>query len=465
MKIKNNTVNSIIVLGDLMNNETHQYGVTLPPAQTMIIFDEDAEKSSQLATYITGGEILKLSDEEPTDLELRNIYISPARPTGAYSNIYLIDGDQNAVFTGGVNQKTYGLFVNARRPLGSGATLDSNDAVVKGSYNNYAVNDANFIIRGMNFSASNRAGGVTGMLDNLLGCSGKSGGTVTRIVGLTVSTENFGTVSGVYGGIDIQLKNEGAVATEEYGLKIENINNSLGTAVGSAILVSDTGANIGFTTGLNLNGATLVNQIVLSNGIKLTVSGDIITFTDAGGTKSSILSLATTPPSAHVQNTDTGTTVASFIVNSGSATNKLTLTTSGLSANVSLDANDISDAITKKHTAGTDAGLDTGGTNPVTAASIKTALDTTIPAKLDASKLVAVVSGTSTGGTGVTETLTVAGLAAGDTILFVCNSTVGATPANCIVNAFSYASPGNLSVTWIGDPGAGAKVTVCLKKA
>lgn len=449
MKIKNNTVNSIIVLGDLMNNETHQYGVTLPPAQTMIIFDEDAEKSSQLATYITGGEILKLSDEEPTDLELRNIYISPARPTGAYSNIYLIDGDQNAVFTGGVNQKTYGLFVNARRPLGSGATLDSNDAVVKGSYNNYAVNDANFIIRGMNFSASNRAGGVTGMLDNLLGCSGKSGGTVTRIVGLTVSTENFGTVSGVYGGIDIQLKNEGAVATEEYGLKIENINNSLGTAVGSAILVSDTGANIGFTTGLNLNGATLVNQMVFSNGIKLTVSGDIITFTDAGGTKSSILSLATTPPSAHVQNTDTGTTVASFIVNSGSATNKLTLTTSGLSANVSLDANDISDAVIKKH-----------GQNDA-----NSSCDASGTASGLFGKIVSVVSGTSTGGTGATETLTVAGLAAGDTILFVCNSTVGATPANCIVNAFSYASPGNLSVTWIGDPGAGAKVTVCLKKA
>lgn len=123
------------------------------------------------------------------------------------------------------------------------------------------------------------------------------------------------------------------------------------------------------------------------------------------------------------------------------------------------------DAVSKKHSQGTDVGLDTGGSNPVTAANIKIALDTTIPAKLDASKLVAVESGVSTGGGGATEVLTVTNLAAGDTILSVVNSTAGTTPANCIVIAFSYSAPGQLSVTWIGDPGAGAKVTVCLKKA
>jgi len=125
-----------------------------------------------------------------------------------------------------------------------------------------------------------------------------------------------------------------------------------------------------------------------------------------------------------------------------------------------------------------DTYLDKGGTNEVTAANAKDAVtkkhgQNDSNSSCDASgvaaglfgKIVAVVSGASTGGGGATEVLTVTGLAAGDTILFVCNSTVGGTPANCIVNAFSYSSPGNLSVTWIGDPGAGAKVTVCLKKA
>jgi len=125
-----------------------------------------------------------------------------------------------------------------------------------------------------------------------------------------------------------------------------------------------------------------------------------------------------------------------------------------------------------------DTYLDKGGTNEVTAANAKDAVtkkhgQNDSNSSCDAAgvaaglfgKIVAVVSGASAGGTGATEILTVAGLASGDTILFVCNSTVGATPANCIVDAFSFSSAGNLSVTWIGDPGAGAKITVCLKKA
>ena len=59
---------------------------------------------------------------------------------------------------------------------------------------------------------------------------------------------------------------------------------------------------------------------------------------------------------SHVQNTDTGTTSTSWVVNSGSATKKLTVTTAGLAANASIDAVDIAASISAKHTQNTDTG-------------------------------------------------------------------------------------------------------------
>jgi hypothetical protein len=54
--------------------------------------------------------------------------------------------------------------------------------------------------------------------------------------------------------------------------------------------------------------------------------------------------------STHTQNTDTGTTATSFAINSGSGTNKYTITTTGLATSKSNDGVDIDDAIAKKHT-------------------------------------------------------------------------------------------------------------------
>lgn len=213
----------------------------------------------------------------------------PTRPTSDYA--YFLKIDASDQMTGGESQKTYVLGLTASRPSGSAATLDSNDAVIKGSYSNYAANDANFIIRGVNVTVTNRDGGALGMLDNALGVQGKSGGTVGTINGLTVISENYGTVNDVFGGIDVLLKNEAAIATLEYGVRIRNANNSLATKVNSAILVADSGVNNGFVTGLDLNGATLTNEIVMSNGTKLTVSGDTVVFTNAAGDKSHTITM------------------------------------------------------------------------------------------------------------------------------------------------------------------------------
>lgn len=83
----------------------------------------------------------------------------------------------------------------------------------------------------------------------------------------------------------------------------------------------------------------------------------------------------------------------------------------------------------------------------------------------DLAKIVAYLSDVSVGGSGATETLTVTGLQVTDTILAVSAAVVGATAANSAVSAFGAPGADSLSVTWIGDPGAGAKVLVLVKKA
>jgi len=215
--------------------------------------------------------------------------VTPAeRPATDYAYLAQITGD---LHTGGAAQKTYALGITTTRPVTSAATGDSNDALIKGSFSNYAANDANFVMRGMNCTINNRDGGNLGTLDNQFGCQNKSGATVATLTGLTVVPENYGTVSDVFGGIDVVMKNEAIIATLEFGIRVRNINDSVAGTVNSAILVSDTGANTGFTNGLDMNGATITNEIVFSNGTKLTVSGDTIVFTNAAGSASETITM------------------------------------------------------------------------------------------------------------------------------------------------------------------------------
>jgi hypothetical protein len=157
-------------------------------------------------------------------------------------------------FTGGAAKKSYLVYIGSDRPVGSAATGDSNDALLRMSGNNYAANDTNFIFRGINISMNNRSGGTIGRIDNNLGVQGKSGGTVGTLLGLMVTSENYGIVSDLFGGIDVLLKNEAAVATTEFGIRIRNENNSIAGTVDAAILITDTGANTGWTSIIKQSG-------------------------------------------------------------------------------------------------------------------------------------------------------------------------------------------------------------------
>ena len=75
-------------------------------------------------------------------------------------------------------------------------------------------------------------------------------------------------------------------------------------------------------------------------------------------------------------------------------------------------------------------------------------------------KIVSILSAASAGGA-ASESLTVSGLLATDTILAVSQSVAGAN--GTAVSAFGAPGAGSLSVTWTGDPGVGAKVLVLVK--
>ena len=304
MKVKNISTSIAIITDMVISGQ----GLVIGPNQEVLLYDEDTEKSAVLKQYIADNIIQVTGDEEPSTgvgerfvyddtkkylMLAENLRVSPiVRWDEAYGYILRIDDDEcDGVMTGGANKKTYALSISVTRPSANPATLDSNDATVRAAYSNEALNDTNFIMRGLNLSLSNQSGGRVGMMNHSLGCNNKVGAIAPRVVGLTITPENCGTVATEFGGLNLQLKNEGAVATLEYGLKIENLNNSLATKVTSAILVSKTGANTGFVTGLNLNGVALTNEIVFSNGIKVTVDTDKVIFTNAAGDKDVEISL------------------------------------------------------------------------------------------------------------------------------------------------------------------------------
>lgn len=183
------------------------------------------------------------------------------RSAGSYG--YGLNFDDGAVFDiAGAAKKSFVMQITGWRSSAFAVTGDSNDAVLKVVGNNEAANDANFILRGINAAVNNRSGGTLGRIEHSFGAQNKSGGTCPTVLAGTFVAENYGTVADLFGGIDILLKNEGTVATKEFGLRIRNENNSVADAVGTAIEFSDTGANTGFDRLFDATGASLVTSLM-----------------------------------------------------------------------------------------------------------------------------------------------------------------------------------------------------------
>jgi hypothetical protein len=200
---------------------------------------------------------------------------APSRSSSTgYAYGLMLDGD--GFFTGEAASKSYLLGLSGDRDSAYAATGDSNDAILKISGSNYAACDTNFIFRGLNAAINNRSGGTLGRIDHSLGSQGKSGGTVGSILGLTITAENYGTVSDLFGGLDIVLKNEAAVATKEFGIRVRNENNSIAGPVNSVIDISETGANTGFTYLFNIDAAATVGGYASTGDAPALATGDVM---------------------------------------------------------------------------------------------------------------------------------------------------------------------------------------------
>lgn len=184
------------------------------------------------------------------------VVLKPIRETDAYT--YGIDIDTDDFFTGGAATKCYLLSIRGDRVSAYAASGDSNDAYIKIAGNNYAANDTNFILRGINSGINNRSGGTMGRLEGAaIGAQGKSGGTLQNLYGLTVTPENYGSLNTNFIGIDVVLKNESATATDtQYGIQIRDIENSSQQNVDAALKI--TCANTGgFDYAIDMYGATV----------------------------------------------------------------------------------------------------------------------------------------------------------------------------------------------------------------
>jgi hypothetical protein len=191
-------------------------------------------------------------------------HIMPVRSTLAYSYLFEIGG----LMTGGAVQKTYALGINVTRAPGSNASGDSNDALIKGSYSNYATNDTNFVVRGVNTVVNNRPGGTLGMIDNLISVANR--GTSPIVNGLTVNAENFGINATQHSALDLSIKNEGAKATLEFGIRVRSLSaGATGPSDAVLLVPADALPNLGWTRGIDFNGAKIAYDLRTHAGPQL----------------------------------------------------------------------------------------------------------------------------------------------------------------------------------------------------
>ena len=225
--------------------------VTVAAYQIAAILDGVIENADLGDNIITADEIYHNAEAA---MELSDaLKLIPVRATADYGYLFKIDGGSQ--MTGGAAQKTWAITAEVSRPVGSPATGDSNDAIVRGTYSNYAPCDSNFIMRGVNMSMRNRSGGTLGRIDGgMFGAKNDSGGTAPYVLGAQFIPENYGSVATEFGGVECLLKNEANTATLSYGIKIRNGDLSAQPAIQHGVLIQSDATN-GFTNAVTVKNA------------------------------------------------------------------------------------------------------------------------------------------------------------------------------------------------------------------
>lgn len=221
-------------------------------------------------------------------------YLAPTRGlTTGYA--YGINIDGTSVFTGAAASKSYIVQITGDRESGNAASGDSNDAYLKISGSNYAENDSNFILRGLNCSVSNRSGGTLGHLyGGNISISLKSGSNnISNAIALQVDAQDLtaGTKA-VFGGLDIALNREGTAGTEEFGLRIRT-RGTINSEIDAAIRIDKDATDHGFTNLFTIE-ADAVNYAACTGDVTVDANDKVIPI-DLGGTTYYLIAVDSIP--------------------------------------------------------------------------------------------------------------------------------------------------------------------------
>lgn len=192
-----------------------------------------------------------------------------------------IDCDTNSTTTG---CRGGALFIELDRPTTNIlASWDGNpDTGLKMTINNRANNTTSSGgTRAIDAYARNRGAGHAWVNGMLLNARNDSGCECPEVISAKFQVENYGTIATTAIGVDINMLNEGAVATDETALRIRNTNASLATACVSAIQVTKGATNLGFDYVIDTSGADAINTAVM----RLYDDGTVCNDTNATGSQ------------------------------------------------------------------------------------------------------------------------------------------------------------------------------------
>jgi hypothetical protein len=185
------------------------------------------------------------------------VTITPTRGTEDYE--YGLTVSSDSFFVAGAVKKTYLAYIAGDRLDGEAVTGDSNDALLRMAHSNYAENDANFIMRGINGSMTNGDGGTMNMLEGInysVRQRGDAGNIVTlrgALLSIQMDTGGSYAVSGEVKGLKVEMRCEANCPAASAGIEVRNYTDGMYIIPTAAYSVKNDGTSgcLGFTYGID----------------------------------------------------------------------------------------------------------------------------------------------------------------------------------------------------------------------
>lgn len=210
----------------------------------------------------TNGVVLAKVTAPSAGLTTLNAYFAPVRgvTTGDAYGVF-IEGSNILTGAGAAGPRSYVVGIEAYKSAGAQTVAGADDAALRINMNVRMAVGTVYTVRGLNCTctignSSGSAPGTVAQVENMISVAVKSGSTAPIARALSLVVENYGTVADELGGIKVDLRNEGAAATKEYGIWLHNSNNSIAGSVDGAIRITDTGANTGWEALLDMEGVS-----------------------------------------------------------------------------------------------------------------------------------------------------------------------------------------------------------------